>query len=165
MSARRSAPGPTPARVLAVLRDRLRSELSAVAWAAGMARDEATSAESRPENPYDTRALEASYLAAGQGERLAAARALATWAEALVPVPHDRVETGALCEVDGPGGRRWVWFAPRGGDALSVDGATVTLISMGSPLGEALADAVTGDVVEVEAAGGALQTWEILAVS
>lgn len=154
-----------PERVLEVLRAALRAELAAVAWAAGMARDEATSAESRPENQYDTHALQASYLAAGQGERLAAARALAGWAEQVVARPHDRVELGAVAELDGPGGRRWVLFAPRGGHALDVDGVAVTLISVTSPLGEVLEGLGAGDDAELDGPGGAPQAWSVLEVA
>lgn len=146
------------------LRAALQAELDAVARAAEMARDEATSAESRPENQYDTRALEASYLAAGQGERLAAARLLSAWAEVLPASDFDRIEAGALARLDGSGGDRWVLFAPRGGLELDVDGARVTLISVSSPLGSALAGLGAGDDAEVDTPTGT-QGWEVVEVA
>ncbi len=155
---------PDKARVLDALRAALREELDAVGRGAAMARDEATSAESRPENQYDTRALEASYLAAGQGERLAAARALSGWAEVSTPRPSARVEAGALALLDGPAGERWVLFAPRGGLELAVDGVRLTLISVSSPLGSALAGLGPDDEAEVDSPTGP-QTWALVAVA
>lgn len=154
---------PARDRVLSALRDALRDALAAVGRGAAMARDEATSAESRPENQYDTRALEASYLAAGQGERLAAARALAGWAELVSPKPATRIEAGALALLDGPGGERWVLFAPRGGPELDVDGIRITLISVTSPLGAALAGLGADDEAEVDSPTG-VQAWGVVAV-
>ena len=45
---------------------RLRAQLSLQTGAAALARDEAISEESRPENKYDTHSQEAAYLAEGQ---------------------------------------------------------------------------------------------------
>lgn len=151
------------AGAIAALRAALAEELAAVGRAAQMARDEATSAESRPENKYDTRALEASYLAAGQGERLQAARQLASWAEVLPEAAPERIEAGALAELSGPDGRRWVLFAPRGGLTLAVGGREVTLISVRSPLGAALAGLEEGEEALVDGPAGA-RTWEILSL-
>src|SRR5687768_11096256 len=102
---------PIKSEVLAELRKILRDELSRLARGTDMARDEATSVESRPENQYDTRALEASYLAAGQGERLEALRLLLAWAEVQRDDPTDTVEAGALALLEGPIGRQEVLFA------------------------------------------------------
>ena len=52
----------------------LSTELDAVERVAAMARDEASSAETKQEGKYDTRATEASYLARGQAERIVALR-------------------------------------------------------------------------------------------
>src|SRR5688500_7983704 len=105
---------PSKTDVVEALRQALRAELAQLGRVTDMARDEATSAESRPENPYDTRALEASYLAAGQGERLTALRQLAAWAEVLGAEPRDAVEAGALAQVALDEVPQWVLFAPRG---------------------------------------------------
>ena len=74
---------------LATVRTTLRAQLAALETMVGASRDEATNAESRPENKYDTRALEASYLAAGQGARLADLKQLVGWIEALSGDPHE----------------------------------------------------------------------------
>ena len=56
--------------ILAVIQ-RLRSDLALYHRAAVAARAEATHEQSKPENKYDTRGLEASYLARGQSRQVA----------------------------------------------------------------------------------------------
>ncbi len=146
--------GPEKLEVLAALRARLAEELAALGAATALARDEATSAESRPENQYDTRALEASYLAAGQGERLGALRRLAAWAEVQAGAPHDEVGPGALVTVRTQGARRWLLIAPRGGFDLRVGAHAVNVVSASSPLGSALQGLSAGDTAEVDAPEG-----------
>lgn len=154
---------PDKAQVLTALRLALDTELEALGRATEMARDEATSAESRPENKYDTRALEASYLAAGQGERLAELRWLVGWASVVTAAPVERIGTGALVEIEHAGRCRWILVAPRGGLTLAVDGVEVRLVSASSPLGEVLAGLEAGDVEEVESPSGP-QPWTVRTV-
>ena len=96
------------------LRATLEAELSILDAMVTAARDEATSAESRPENKYDTRALEASYLAAGQGERLATLRQLVAWARGLDAAPQSAALPGALLHIQTDAGTRWLVLAPTG---------------------------------------------------
>lgn len=151
---------PDRARVIAAVQAALRRELDTLFQMTAMARDEATSAESRPENQYDTRALEASYLAAGQGERLLALERLVAWSETLAPRPFEVVQTGALV---GVGTGDWVLIAPRGGLEVPVDGVTVRLVSSVSPLGEALCGLSADDTAEVDGPAGAVEV-AVLAV-
>ncbi|MCB9688949.1 MAG: GreA/GreB family elongation factor [Alphaproteobacteria bacterium] len=154
----------TRARVLEVLRDTLSRELDALGRATAMARDEATSAESRPENQYDTRALEASYLAAGQGERLEDLKRLVAWAETLGSEAPTRVEAGALVELEDDRGRsRTLLVAPRGGMTLDVDGCAISVVSASSPLGSALGGLTEGDEEEVDSPDG-VACWTVLAL-
>jgi hypothetical protein len=137
--------------VLAALADLLTAELSTLLQATAAARDEATSSESRAENKYDTRATEASYLAAGQGERLLALRHSLAWATSPSP-------TATLVELEGPA---WVLVAPEaGGRRVVVAGQTVVVVTPGSPVGEALSSAAPGDLVRVGA-----REVEVVAVS
>lgn len=155
---------PSRASVLAALRQVLAAALDELGHATAMARDEATNAESRPENKYDTRAIEASYLAAGQGERLASLRRLSAWAEVLDPEPAAAVELGALVEIAQDGRASWVLVAPEGGLRLEVDGVEIALVSVRSPLGQALRGLGPGDGDEVEAPVGRVEV-EVVEVS
>jgi len=146
-------------RAVAALLDRLRHEVATLRAMTDAARDEATSEESRPENKYDTRALEASYLAAGQGQRLLELQQLTAWAEvALAPgTSHTRGAPGALVHLEGDDDERWVVLAPRGGPSAPVDEAVVALVSVQSPLGRALLGCVDDDEVEVRRPKGVIR--------
>jgi transcription elongation GreA/GreB family factor len=138
---------PDRTRVLATLRAQLDQELATLARMTEMARDEATSAESRPENQYDTRALEASYLAAGQGQRLADLERLIAWVESQHGRTYEQVQAGAIVGLSDGG---WLLMAPRGGIAVRVDGVEVRLVSAVSPLGESLCGLSEGDDADDE---------------
>lgn len=146
---------PTKSEVVAALRETVAKDAAAVAQMTAAARSEATSSESKAENKYDTRATEASYLAAGQGRRLEGLRHLATWLEALDPeADHDRVALGALVGLVEAGCERWVLIGPTGGPRVSVRDVDVLLLSLDSPLGEALDEAETDEIIEVDSPRG-----------
>jgi len=143
--------------VVAALLAGLRDELASLERLTQAARDEATSPESRPENKYDTRATEASYLAVGQGQRMVALRRLTAFLET-----DGRVD---LFHVDGAKGEGWFLLAPDGGGRrLSVAGDEVVVVTAESPVGGALVGAQAGDSVRLGPPGAALD-YEVLAVS
>lgn len=156
-------PAPAKSRVVETLRSALRDQLQALSTMTAAARDEATNAESQPENEYDTRALEASYLAAGQGMRLADLRDLVEWADALKPDAHTVVGVGSLVHVDDTSGDRWLLVAPQGGRELDVDGTPIQVVGAESPLGSALLQLEEGDEAELETPNGE-RVIEVVAV-
>ena len=129
----------------------------------GMARDEATHAESRPENKYDTRALEASYLAAGQGKRLLELKTLTGWMDQKIE-RATRCRAGALVHLDLDGEQRWVFLAPSGGPRVEIERIPIALVSVSSPLGTALLGLEVGDGEVVERPSGE-QDVEVIAIS
>jgi transcription elongation GreA/GreB family factor len=150
---------PTKQAVVAALRETLNTERMAVEAVAAMARDEASSAETRAEGKYDTRATEASYLARGQAWRVAELRQLAAWYQLFdpsQPLHPPSAQVGALVEVDGPR-RELLFIAPVGGGRVEVDGVSVRVISPSSPMGEGLLELEAGDEFEVEGAAGPIQ--------
>lgn len=150
--------------VLSTLLDSLSSERDSLARMLESARDEATHGESRPENQYDTRAVEASYLAAGQGKRLESLDRLIGWVRQQDGSEMTRVELGALLQLESEEGReRWVLVAPEGGSHVDVGSERVALISGSSPLGKELSGLEEGDAASVEGPKDSLE-WEILAV-
>lgn len=153
------------AAVLHALLTSLTAERDALVRILEAARDEATHGESRPENEYDTRALEASYLAAGQGERLESLDQLLGWVRQQTATASSVVEQGALVHLESEEGEmRWVLVAPEGGSRIDVDGTRVDVISGNSPLGKALAGLEEGDGASVERPTGPLE-WEVLTVA
>lgn len=138
--------------LLAALRAELESQLRRITGAAGEARGYATDPDSRAENKYDTRTVEAAYLAAGQAakaEELAAVlQTFAAWSPPDL-APDAAITLGALVETEGEAGHRAAFLlAPAGGGLDTIfDGIPVTVISPQAPLFQRLQGARSGDQV------------------
>lgn len=150
---------PSKPAVVDALRQALARELAGVEAAAALARDEVSSAETRQEGRYDTRATEASYLARGQAERIAELRTLSAWFQVFDParpLPDPVVQVGALVQLEdlGTAARRWLFLAPRGGVSVELGGVVVRTISPTSPLGVAMKELREGDAFEVDSPRG-----------
>ena len=134
-----------------------REELASLEHMTQLARDEATSPESRPENKYDTRATEASYLAAGQGQRLVALRRLVAFLE--TPAPGLR-----LYALEGERGPAWFLLAPDGGGRrVHVGGHEIVVVTAESPVGASLAGSHEGASVKI-GLPGAQHEYEVVSV-
>ncbi len=143
------------AAVVAALRTRLRERLAALNGAQGAAQSGAIHEETRQEDPKDTRAIEASYLARGLAERvetlkdeIAAVGAMTAAAFA----PDDTIAVGALVGVEDEDGVETVYFLTRhgGGEKIMVDGTSIQVLNTTSPLGRALIEKTAGDEIEVD---------------
>lgn len=158
-----SVPIPDKQAVVEALARALQEELAAVERVAAMARDEASSGETRSEGKYDTRATEASYLARGQAWRVVELRRLAAWFARLDPTRQcTQAEAGALVLLGGHR-RTLALIAPVGGPTAAVEGWRVGTLSLRSPLGQALEDLEADDAFEVDTPAGLVE-YEILAV-
>jgi transcription elongation GreA/GreB family factor len=136
----------------------LQSELTLQADAAQLARDEATSEESRAENKWDTHSQEAAYLAEGQA-KLAAEIGTSIEVYTSLSLPDlgagDVIVLGALIELEAGNKRSWYFLGPRaGGLELSVDGRDILVLTPLSPLGRQLIGKRVGDVVQSVGRGG-----------
>lgn len=136
---------------------RLRAELATQTDAARLARDEAISEESKPENQYDTHSLEAGYLAEGQARLAAEIQASIEFYQTLAPAgfePGDPIAIGALIEVHMQGHRAWYFLGPRaGGLEIPFDDRTVLVLTPQSPLGRKLLGRREGDSVSISGSG------------
>lgn len=117
----------------------------------------ATDPENRAENKYDTRGLEASYLAAGQGEQveaLAAALKAICVAGRFPPFsPEQRIGAGALVTLESGGERDCFLLAPAaGGVTVAIEGVEVTVLAPGAPLRGRLEGRAVGDRIADPAA-------------
>jgi transcription elongation GreA/GreB family factor len=146
----------------------LTRELSVYVNAARAAHAEATHEQSRAENKYDTRGLEASYLARGQSKQAAELEA-AIHDFGSLPVrefgPADEIDIGAIVEL-GAGRERNVYFiGPRaGGTEVELDGKEILVITPQSPLGQQIVGKKMGDAVKLQV-GAAQTSYKIVAVS
>lgn len=148
--------------VLARLIDTLRAEADAAEREARAAYEAATDADSRAENKYDTRSLEASYLARGQARRVAElTEAVAAFA-ALAPVADGRVGLGSLVCLGEGRGADWYFIGPAaGGTEVTVDGVSVMVVTPGSPLGGKLVGLREGDRVALAAGRPAVRVGAV----
>ena len=137
------------AAVLEVLIGDLRSAIRVAKDRARATARSATHAESRAENDKDTRALEETYLAAGQAQRVADLELDLVEMRALpTTFSSGEVAVGALVRLDGEDHARTVLIARRaGGRAASLGDEEIQIVTPGSPLGRALIGCEEGDEV------------------
>ena len=147
---------------------RLDEELARYAHAARSAQADATDEQSRAENKYDTRGLEASYLAHGQSRQAMETGQAREQFAALDPRDFPSgapVGVGALVELEGEGERLFYFLGPAaGGTEVECEGREVLVITPSSPLGGRLLGRRPGERVEM-AVGNAPLAYRVAAVS
>jgi transcription elongation GreA/GreB family factor len=133
---------------------KLTGELEVYFRAAEYARAEATHEQNKAENKYDTRGLEASYLARGQSKQAAEIEAaIAEFAqlEAKKISPGDEIGIGALIELEQLGEKDFYFLGPRaGGTEIEHDKKEILVITPQSPLGEQLIEKKAGDTLQLK---------------
>lgn len=153
------------AEALRVLRELVAQDLARAIDAQLETQRGATHEEAKPENDKDTRALEATYLARGLAERVAALENASGALAALklrdfgADAPIALGAIVILSAEQGPPARYFVVPAA-GGLKLQVGGRALTTITPEAPLGRALLGAYEGDEVTVQTPQGA-RTLEI----
>lgn len=148
---------------------RLDEEIANMTMAAKTAADAATHEEAKPENDKDTRALEASYLAAGQAARV---RELETAVKMIRTLPlralegDAPVQASAVVVVEDEDGTAATYFmAPHGGGTTCAVGTVaVQIITPQSALGQALLGKTKGEVAELRVKGGVRRELSIVDV-
>ncbi len=132
----------------------LRAELDAGTRAARASSEAATDPGSKAENKYDTRNLEASYLARGQAFRVAAAAEALTELELLpdrIFAPGEPIGPGALVTLRGGAETLYYLYSPAaGGTEVEMEGLEVMVITPTSPLGEKLRGRRAGESFEMQ---------------
>jgi transcription elongation GreA/GreB family factor len=146
---------------------KLAGELEVYFRAAKFARAEATHEQNKAENKYDTRGLEASYLAHGQSRQAAEIEAAIVEFEKLSSRPFtngDGIGVGALITLEVAGEQLFYFLGPRaGGTEVVHDRKEILVITPQSPLGEQLMGRKQGDQPQLNL-GGAKQTAKIITV-
>ena len=147
---------------------KLVSELEIYFRAAQFSRAEATHESNKAENKYDTRGLEASYLARGQSKQAAELEAAIAEYEKLGVrkfAEGDAIAVGALVELAHGGENSYYFLGPRaGGTEVVHDRKEILVITPQSPLGEQLMGKKTGDQPPLNF-GGTNQPAKILSVT
>jgi transcription elongation GreA/GreB family factor len=144
--------------ILKLLRDRVSADLATMSAAQRVVVDGATHEENRPENDKDTRALEQSYLARGQAQRVVELQDALNLLKALelrAFSPESAIALGALVALDDGGDLVLYFISPAGGGVrVSVAGAEVRIITPQSPIARALLGKREGDDLELRTPQG-----------
>jgi transcription elongation GreA/GreB family factor len=132
---------------------RAREELKVLEASARSHRDFATDQEFKAESKYDTRALEASYLASAEAKRV---EELKLEIQILEEVDVDQsrklgeISIGAMVDLSHHGQVRQYFLIPSaGGSMIKIQETTVLVVSVFSPIGDALLGLKAGDEFEV----------------
>lgn len=132
-------------QILAVLQ----AELASLTQAAQGSFAAATDPDSRAENKYDTRTLEASYVARGQARRVMELQeAVQAFTSLSVAPVATTIQLGSLVTLQAPWGEEHVFLGPfAGGTEVRLDGQEIVVITPASALGQKLVGRQIGDTV------------------
>ena len=141
--------------VISKIIESLQSELETYIRAAKSSHAEATAEENRAENKYDTRGLEASYLAAGQANKVSELEtAIAAFKDQLNQPAHEVIEVGSLIELNQEGFTNFYFIGPTaGGTEVEIEGTEILVITSESPLGSQLISLKPGQKRTLDLAG------------
>lgn len=141
-------------KIVESLIEKLNSELSEVESAARSTRDLATADDLKSEGKYDTRAIEASYLASAQNKRVEEIKLDIQMLEDLeihVETPSAKLQLGSLGLISCNGQERLYFISSTsGGSMLMIDNNPILVISVFSPIGDAALGLGEGESFEVE---------------
>lgn len=146
----------------------LTAQLERYAGAASTARAEAIDEENQAEDKYDTRGLEASYLAAGQSRQMAetaaALQKFGTLTATRVPAGAP-VDVGALVELKTRRASSVYFIGPcAGGTEVVHEKQTVLVLTPQSPLGAQLMGRRQGERMKIKI-GGLVDEYTIASVT
>ena len=144
--------------------DSLRAELDTCLSAARAASSAATDPDSKAENKYDTRSLEASYLARGQALRVGELQEALHAFETLNVRRFDAGDAAglsALVTLKTEDGESHYFLGPAaGGTEVRHDGQEVMVITPGSPLGQKLMGRAVGNTVQMPVGQGIVSAMQ-----
>ncbi len=153
------------AALIALILEELNERLDALYQSARAAYEGATHEESKAEDKYDTRGLEASYLAGAQAKRTKEIEDAISRYSALKPrtfAEEDPIALSALVTVN-TGEKEAIYFIgpEAGGIQFTLDGTVITVITPKSPLGKELVGRYLDDEFEFTT-GGSTRSYEIV---
>ena len=138
--------------LIAKILEGLEAQFERMKLAATDAKNAATDEDSKAESKYDTRGLEASYLAAGQAEQAEElAESIQVFSGLELPDfgESDPISAGALVEADLDGELVFYLLAPgAGGFTCDYLGCDLTVLAPGSPMRGKLEGMRAGDTLE-----------------
>jgi transcription elongation GreA/GreB family factor len=128
---------------------KLGEDLETLYHAARASRSEATHESSKAENKYDTRGLEAGYLAQGQmrqAEQIEQAIEEFQKLSLSASDSHTSIAVGALVELESKSDRKFYFLGPKGGGIeVEMEGKEIIVLTPQAPLGQLLIGKKLGD--------------------
>lgn len=154
------------------IKQQLASDFEILKAAAIATYEDATHEESKPENEYDTRGLEASYLAGAQGKRLQEMEEVFASYKLLNVkkfTEKDPIGLSALVEVEFNSKISYIFIVPKGGGLTIPFEDTgvqlnIQIVASTSPLGEALLGTRVGEVAVIDVGFREVE-YEILSIA
>ena len=150
------------------LLEKVELELKALESAAQTTKEYAQDGDLKSDGKYDTRGIEAGYLAGAQLKRL---EELKLEKQMLEEIPlrdfssDDEIGIGALVELKFNNvTRKYFLASTAGGTMINIAGEAVLVISVFSPIGDAMMDQRVGDEFELETPQGK-RSYEIVAIT
>lgn len=141
-------------KIINELLKKIQEEIAGVQESVHSSRSLATDLEFKAEGKYDTRSLEASYLASAESKRVEELKLEMQILQDVDLKASQRlseISIGALVDLSYKNQVRKYFLIPTsGGTMIEVDGETVLVVSVFSPIGDALLGLKAGDEFEVE---------------
>jgi transcription elongation GreA/GreB family factor len=154
-------------KLIALIVEALAENLAILEKAARASHAEATHESSKAESKYDTRGLEAAYLAGGQARQAREILESIKHYEKLVPkdfAPGEPIDLGALVELESGGARSLYFIGPRhGGLEIKYKRKEIIVITPQSPLGQNLMERKAGQQWSANV-GGSVVKYQIIDV-
>jgi transcription elongation GreA/GreB family factor len=133
----------------------LEIDLNALEAAAHSTKEYVTDGDVKSEGKYDTRAIEASYLAGAQEKRVEEIKLDIQMLKDLELHQTSVVQLGSLVKIKLNNDERWYFISSTaGGSIVDINGTIVLVISVFSPLGSEVLHLSKDDTFEVETPGG-----------
>ncbi len=159
---------PDKQEILKLLRERVSADLATMVAAQRTVVDGATHEENKPENDKDTRALEQSYLARGQAQRVVELQDALNQLNALELLTFradSPIVLSALVSLDDGDQETHYFIAPAGGgERVKLGKVEVRVVTPQSPIARALLGKRQGDDLELRTPQG-VSECSILRVS
>lgn len=140
-------------KIVETLIEKLNKELIEVEGAAKSTRDLVTADDLKSEGKYDTRAIEASYLAGAQNKRVEEIKLDIQMLEDLAATieSSSKLQLGSVGLISCNGQKRLYFLSSTsGGSMLMIDEHPILVISVFSPIGDAALGLSAGESFEVE---------------
>jgi len=129
-------------RLLEIIIEKLEAQLETTVESALFAKEASTNEESKAENKYDTRGLEASYLASGQAQRAEKLREKIYHIKKIRPLTFSKempiAETALIKVLIDDKQEKYFFLISVGGLEISIDGILIQTLSFDAPLGQLL---------------------------